>query len=130
MTLPARRRDSITEAEKLRAEIAEAETKVKTLKGQIRHRQGRLRRIAADAFNEEANDLDGSLVEVREIVLGVDLCDVSPIGICVYADVISLPGQRRDAAELATLEHAGPVETWSPVWYTNACLFCGKKHPR
>jgi hypothetical protein len=101
-----------SEAEKLRAEIAEAETKVKRLAGQIRNREGRLRRIAADAFNEESEPIDGMTVEVREISLGHKPCERCPIGICVYSDrVISLPGQR---------EPAGPATG------DGACLFCGR----
>jgi hypothetical protein len=100
-----------SEAETLRAEITEAKAKIKTLTGQIRHREGRLRRIAADAFNEESAPIDGITAEVREIVLGDAKCDASPIGVCVYADrVTSLPEQR----------------TGTPA-STDACLFCGTR---
>lgn len=122
------------EAEKLRAEIAETKAKVKTLTGQIRHREGRLRRIAADAFNEASASLDGMAADTREIVLSPKPCAASPIGICVYSrlgHVISIPGQQRggaawdEACRLATTAK-GVSEKWTPEC-TDACLFCGRQ---
>jgi len=120
------------EAEKLRAELAEAEAKVKSLTGQIRHREGRLRRIAADAFNEESEPIDGVTAEVREMVLGSKLCKMSPIGICVYSrlgHVMSIPGQRESAAWREKHGHAyfEDIQKWGPATGTDACLFCGKQ---
>ena len=109
--------DQSTEAEKLRSEIAEAEAKVKTLKAQIRHREGRLRRMVVDTYNEASEPLDGMTTETREIVIGSNPCTLSPIGICAYSDrVISLPGQRDRTNDEASR--------------TDACLFCGKKNPK
>jgi hypothetical protein len=123
-----------SEAEKLRAEIAEAQAKVKILANQIRYKEGRLRRIAADAFNEVSEPISGMMAEVREIVLSVTACTTSPIGICVYSRlgyVISIPGQLGkgaawdEACRLATTAK-GVSEKWNPTC-TNACLFCGKQ---
>ena len=125
-----------SEAEKLRAEIAEAETKVKGLMGQIRNREGRLRRIAADAYNEASEPLDGMTADTREIDLGSKPCALSPIGICVYSRLgrlISIPGQLGkgaawdEACRLATTRKGS--EKWTPAC-TNACLFCGKQNPK
>lgn len=124
-----------SEAEKLRAEIAEARTKIKGHMGQIRHREGRLRRIAADAFNEASEPLDGMTAETREIVLGARPCELSAIGICVYSRpgyVISIPGQLRkgaawdEACRLAPPPPKGVSEKWTPEC-TEACLFCGRQ---
>ena len=128
MTLPEKRR---SEANKLRAEIAEAKTTVKSLVGQIRHREGRLRRIAADAFSEESEPIDGVTAEVREIVLGSKPCAMSAIGICVYSrlgHVMSIPGQRESAAWREKHGHAyfEDIQKWGPATGTDACLFCGK----
>lgn len=87
-----------SEAVKLRAEIAEAEAQVKTLTGQIKHREGRLRRIAVDAFNAQSDDAPAT---TRNLVLGVVPCAQSPIGICVYDQELAEP--------------------------TDACLFCGAR---
>ncbi len=116
-------------AEKLRAEIAEAKKKVKGFIGQIRNREGRLRRIAADAFNEQSEPIEGMTTEVREIVLGCKLCETSPIGICVYSNrVMSIPGQREDAAWREKHGNGYPM-SGGPATRTNACLFCGKPDP-
>lgn len=96
-----------SEATKLHAEIAEAKTKVKGLTREIKHREGRLRRIAADAFNEAREPLDDMTAEVREIVLGTKPCELSPIDVCVYKGV------------------SQQWNPWNPT-YTDACLFCGK----
>ena len=116
---------------KLRAEIAEAKVKVKVLMGQIRHREGKLRRIAADAFNEESEPIDGVTADVGEIVLGVKVCEVSAIGVCVYAEqVMSIPGQRESSAWRDKHGHATAeviMKTWGPATHTDACLFCGTK---
>jgi len=123
----------LSEAEKLRVEIAEAKAKAKTLTGQIRHREGRLRRIAADAFNVESEPIDGVTAEVREIILGSKPCEVSPIGICVYAQrVMSIPGQRESHTWREKHGHATyeDIMKWSPATCTDACLFCGQRADR
>ena len=123
-----------SEAARLRAEIAETKAKVKGFMAQIRHREGRLRRIAADAFNDASDPIDGMTAEVREITLGSKPCELSAIGVCVYSRlgrVISIPGQLRkgaawdDACRLAT-SAKGVSEKWTPAC-TDACLFCGRQ---
>jgi len=104
------------EAEKLRAEIAEAKTKVKQLTGQIRHREGRLRRIAADAFNNESEPLTGMAVPVGHVVLGTRPCEASPIGVCAFDRLVRvepLPGQRTKRS-----------------MSFDRCLFCGMPHQK
>ena len=122
--------DSTAEAAKLRAEIDEAKVKVKALMGQIKNREGRLRRIAADAFSTESEPINGITAEVREIVLGLEACPASPIGICVYSNrAMSLPGQREVAAWHKEHGHttADAMKKWGPATHTDACLFCGTK---
>lgn len=122
-----------SEAEKFRAEIAEAKAKVKGLTSQIRHREGRLRRIAADAFNEESEPIDGMIAEVREIVLSLTPCETSPIGVCVCSSrVMSIPGQREAEAWREKHDHTTAediTDKWRPATHTDACLFCGKTDP-
>lgn len=120
---------------KLRREIAEATTSVRSLKAQIRHREGRLRRIAADAFNAATEASGEVLAEVREVLLGSRTCTRSPVEVCCYSRLgrlISIPGQLRkgDAWDEACRDHeTNPVrvgEKWTPAC-TDACLFCGKQ---
>jgi hypothetical protein len=102
------------EAVKLRAEIAEAKPTVKQLTGQIRHREGRLRRIVVDAFNNESEPRSGMAIPVGQVVLGVHPCEESPIGVCAFdklTRVQPLPYQRDPKSQ-------------TPM---DGCLFCGKR---
>jgi hypothetical protein len=111
------RKATLAEAEKLRAEIAEAETKVKALKGQIRHREGRLRRFAADAFNDVSEPLSGMAVPTRNVDLGRQPCAVSPIGVCAFDRLYRV-------APLPVQQSTSNDERF------DACLFCGKRNPQ
>lgn len=123
------------DAAKLRVEIAAAKKEVRTLTAQIRHREGRLRRVAADAFNDATEASGEVLAEVREVLLGSRACARSPVEVCCYSRLgrlISIPGQLRkgdawDEARRHHAEHPERVgETWTPAC-TDACLFCGKQ---
>lgn len=101
------------EADRLRSELADLRAKAQTLAGQIRNREGRLRRIAADAYGEQSEPIDGITIEVRDVELGDRECEASAIGVCVYSRLgreMSIPGQ---------LERKGDATC------TDACLFCG-----
>ena len=100
------------EAAKLHTEIADDKKQIDVLSAKIQQREGKLRRIAADAFSAESEPIDGITAEPGEIILGSKSCEVSPIGDCVYShSAISLPAQRRTADSSAT--------------HWDACLFCG-----
>jgi len=86
-----------------------------------------LAQIAADAYSEKSEPIDGMTVMPHEIEIGFDHpCKESPIGVCVYSErVVTIPGQlefeRRRKATGKSFDGTDYPENAK----TDACLFCG-----
>jgi hypothetical protein len=115
-------------AEHLQA-IQDFRAQIRGLEAEIRKRRNRLAKMVVEAFNKESAPIDGMMLEGRDVVISFEKCDRSPIGVCVYSDmVVTLPGQRKNAEWRAARkgtpdEHRYPTDVEEAR--TDACLFCG-----